>query len=76
VIPTGWCPVQMLPFLFVPGTRAIVTVVVGGALLSPGHGRVLTGGPLLRRGLRQLANGVAAAAVTYGFGRVFGTVVG
>jgi hypothetical protein len=29
-----------------------VTAVVGGALLSPGHGRVLTGGPLLRRGLR------------------------
>jgi hypothetical protein len=41
-----------------------VTAVVGGALLSPGHGRVLTGGPLLRRGLRQFAIGVAAAAVT------------
>jgi VIT1/CCC1 family predicted Fe2+/Mn2+ transporter len=37
---------------------------------------VLTGGPLLRRGLRQLGIGVAAAAVTYGLGRVFGTVVG
>jgi VIT1/CCC1 family predicted Fe2+/Mn2+ transporter len=42
-------PVQLLPFLLVPGTRAIVTaVVVGGA----------------------------AAAMTYGFGRVFGTVAG
>jgi VIT1/CCC1 family predicted Fe2+/Mn2+ transporter len=37
---------------------------------------VITGGPLLRRGLRQLGIGVAAAAVTYGLGRVFGTVVG
>jgi hypothetical protein len=44
----------------------VTAAVVGGALLSPGHGRVLTGGPLLRRGLRQLAIGVAAAAMTYG----------
>jgi vacuolar iron transporter family protein len=76
VIPTGWCPVQLLPFLFVPGTRAIVTAVVSRALLSPGHGRGADRRALLRRGLRQLAIGVAAAAVTYGFGRVFGTVVG
>jgi hypothetical protein len=41
-----------------------VTAVVGGALLSPGQGRGADGGPLLRRGLRQLAIGVAAAAVT------------
>jgi hypothetical protein len=53
-----------------------VTAVVSRALLSPGHGRGADRRALLRRGLRQLAIGVAAAAVTYGFGRVFGTVVG
>ncbi|HJW60115.1 MAG TPA: BON domain-containing protein [Actinomycetota bacterium] len=44
----------------------MTAAVVGGALLSPATAGVLTGGPLLRRGLRQLAIGVAAAAVTYG----------
>jgi VIT1/CCC1 family predicted Fe2+/Mn2+ transporter len=37
---------------------------------------VLTGGSLLRRGLRQLGIGVAAAVVTYGLGRLFGTTIG
>ena len=37
---------------------------------------VLTGGPLLLRGLRQLGIGVAAAVVTYGLGRLFGTIIG
>jgi vacuolar iron transporter family protein len=36
---------------------------------------LLTGGPLLRRGLRQLGIGVAAAVVTYGLGRIFGTTI-
>jgi VIT1/CCC1 family predicted Fe2+/Mn2+ transporter len=70
--------VPILPFLFVFGTAAIVAaVVVGVALFATGTTvGVLTGGPSLRRGLRQLGIGVAAAAVTYGLGRVFGTVVG
>jgi hypothetical protein len=33
---------------------------------------VLTGGPLVRQGLRQLAIGAGAAVVTYGLGRLFG----
>jgi vacuolar iron transporter family protein len=37
---------------------------------------LLTGGPLVRRGLRQLAIGAVAALVTYGLGRLFNTVVG
>jgi vacuolar iron transporter family protein len=36
---------------------------------------LLTGGPLLRRGPRQLGIGVAAAVVTYGLGRIFGTTI-
>jgi VIT1/CCC1 family predicted Fe2+/Mn2+ transporter len=38
--------------------------------------RVLTGGPLPRPGPRKFGIGVAAAAVTCGLGRVFGTVLG
>jgi vacuolar iron transporter family protein len=54
-----------------------VTAVGGGGVVVIGAtAGVLTGGPLLRRGLRQLAVGVAATAMTYGFGCVFGTVVG
>jgi hypothetical protein len=63
---------------FVSGTAAIVTaVVVGVALFAIGTPvRALTGGPLLRWGLRKFGIGVAAAAVTCGLGRVFGTVLG
>jgi vacuolar iron transporter family protein len=52
-------------------------VVVGVALFATGTTvGLLTGGPLLRRGLRQLGIGAAAAVVTYGLGRVFGTTIG
>jgi VIT1/CCC1 family predicted Fe2+/Mn2+ transporter len=37
---------------------------------------VLIGGPLVRRGLRQLAIGAAAPVVTYALGRVFGATLG
>jgi vacuolar iron transporter family protein len=71
--------VPIVPFLFASGTAAIMTaaIVVGMALFATGATvGLLTGGPLLRRGLRQLGIGIAAAAVTYGLGRVFGTIVG
>jgi vacuolar iron transporter family protein len=52
-------------------------VVVGVALFAIGTPvRALTGGPLLCWGLRKFGIGVAAAAVTRGLGRVFGTVLG
>ena len=71
--------VPILPFLVTSGTAAIAAaaVVVGVALFATGTTvGLLTGGPLLRRGLRQLAIGAAAAVVTYGLGRVFGTTIG
>jgi VIT1/CCC1 family predicted Fe2+/Mn2+ transporter len=37
---------------------------------------VLSGGPPLRRALRQLAIGMGAAAVTYGLGTLVGAAVG
>jgi vacuolar iron transporter family protein len=71
--------IPILPFLVTSGTAAIAAaaVVVGVALFATGATvGVLTGGPLLRRGLRQLGIGAAAAVVTYGLGRLFGTIIG
>ena len=71
--------VPILPFLITSGTAAIAAaaVVVGVALFATGTTvGLLTGGPLLGRGLRQLGIGAAAAVVTYGLGRIFGTTIG
>ena len=66
----------MLPWIFgLEGTTAVVValVLVGVALLSTGAMvGILSGGPPLRRALRQLAIGFGAAAVTYVLGLVFG----
>lgn len=68
--------VPVLPWIFgMQGTAAIVLalVLVGIALLSTGAMvGILSGGPPLRRALRQLAIGFGAAAVTYVLGLVFG----
>jgi VIT1/CCC1 family predicted Fe2+/Mn2+ transporter len=71
--------IPILPFLFTSGTAAILAAaaVVGVALFATGATvGVLTGGPLLGRGLRQLGIGAAAAVVTYGLGRALGTTIG
>ncbi|WP_432521644.1 VIT1/CCC1 transporter family protein [Kineococcus sp. SYSU DK006] len=69
--------VPVLPHLLgLRGTSALVSavVLVGLSLLATGAVvGLLSGGPPLRRGLRQLAIGYAAAAVTYGLGLLFGT---
>ena len=72
--------VPVLPFLVgLAGTAALVaaTVLVGGALLLTGATvGMLSGAPPLRRALRQLGVGAAAATVTYVLGRLFGATVG
>ena len=71
--------VPVLPFFVTSGRPAIVAaaVLVGLALFATGATvGVLTGGPLVRRGLRQLAIGAGAAVVTYALGRVFGATLG
>jgi vacuolar iron transporter family protein len=71
--------IPILPFFVTSGATAITVgaVLAGVALFGAGVAAgVLTGGPLLRRGLRQLAIGGGAAIVTYGLGRLFGTTVG
>jgi VIT1/CCC1 family predicted Fe2+/Mn2+ transporter len=72
--------VPILPFLFgltgVPAL-AVAGVLVGLALLvTGGIVGLLSGTSPLSRGLRQLAIGLGAAAVTYVLGLAFGTVVG
>ncbi|MGK3954666.1 VIT1/CCC1 transporter family protein [Arthrobacter sp. R4] len=72
--------VPILPFLFgMTGAAALVVagVLVGVALLMTGGVvGLLSGTSPLTRGLRQLAIGLGAAAVTYVLGLAFGTVVG
>lgn len=72
--------IPVLPWIFgLSGTPAVVValVLVGIALLvTGGMVGLLSGGPPLRRGLRQLAIGFGAAAVTYLLGLLFGVVAG
>jgi VIT1/CCC1 family predicted Fe2+/Mn2+ transporter len=70
--------VPLLPFLFGVGTGAIVasTVMSGIALFGLGAAiTLLTGRDALRSGLRQLAFGLAAAAITFGIGTLLGTAI-
>ena len=72
--------IPVLPWLFgLSGLPAVVLalVLVGIGLLSTGATvGVLSGGPPLKRALRQLAIGFGAAAVTYVLGLLFGVSVG
>lgn len=66
----------ILPYIFgLQGVAAVVAsaIIVGLALLATGAiVGLLSGGPPLRRALRQLAIGFGAAAITYALGLVFG----
>ena len=68
--------IPVLPYLFgMSGAAAqiVAAVLVGIALLLTGAVvGLLSGGPPMRRALRQLAIGFGAAAVTYGLGLLFG----
>jgi VIT1/CCC1 family predicted Fe2+/Mn2+ transporter len=59
-----------------PAAVALALLLVGIALLATGAMvGLLSGGPPLRRALRQLAIGFGAAAVTYALGWIFGVSV-
>ena len=72
--------IPVLPYLF--GLQGIAAVLVAAALVGLallGTGAVvglLSGGPPLRRALRQLGIGYGAAALTYLLGLLFGTTTG
>ncbi len=64
----------LLPYLLGFGALPVALGMTAVALFAGGVtvGR-LTGRPLLRAGLRQLALGALAVAVTYGVGHLIGT---
>ncbi len=72
--------VPVLPFVLGLqdfGALVMAGVLVGVALMLTGATvGVLSGGPPLRRAVRQLAIGAGAAAITYVLGSLFGSVVG
>jgi vacuolar iron transporter family protein len=72
--------VPVLPFLLGMSDAAallVACVLVGFALLLTGATvGILSGGPPLRRALRQLAIGAGAAASTYLLGLLFGSTIG
>lgn len=72
--------IPVLPYLLgLQGIAALLVaaVLVGLALLGTGAVvGLLSGGPPLRRALRQLCIGYGAAAVTYLLGLLFGTTTG
>ncbi len=69
--------IPVLPYLFgLQGLPAVIVaaVLVGLTLVATGAAvGLLSGASPLRRGLRQLAIGYGAAAVTYALGLLFGT---
>lgn len=72
--------IPVLPYLFgLQGLLAqiVAAVLVGIALLATGAVvGLLSGGPPFRRGLRQLAIGFGAAAITYLLGLALGVTIG
>lgn len=72
--------IPVLPWIFgLSGTTAVIfaLVLVGIALLATGATvGLLSGGPPLRRALRQLLIGYGAAAITYLLGLLFGVSLG
>ncbi len=70
--------IPLIPFLVGAGAGAIIasTVMSGLALFGLGAAiTLLTGRHALKAGLRQLAFGLAAAAITFGIGTLLGSVV-
>ena len=70
--------VPIVPLLFASGTAAIAASALLSAASLFGVGAlitVITGQPAIRAGARQLAIGVAAAAITYGLGRLVGAAI-
>ncbi|GAA1950154.1 VIT1/CCC1 transporter family protein [Microbacterium deminutum] len=72
--------IPVLPWIFgLSGVAAVVTalVLVGIALLATGAAvGLLSGGPPLRRAVRQLLIGYGAATITYVLGLLFGVSMG
>lgn len=71
--------IPILPFFFLSGTTAIIASVVVSTLALFGIGALITlmtGRSVLFSGTRQVVIGLAAAALTFGIGRLVGSAVG
>ena len=71
--------IPVLPFVIAEGTPAILASAAASGLGLFGLGAgitLLTGRSLWRSGMRQMALGMAAAALTYGVGSLIGGVTG
>lgn len=71
--------IPLLPFIFMTGTSAIAVSagLAGLALFGVGAAiTYVTGRSIWISGTRQLAFGLAAAAITFGIGRLVGVAVG
>jgi VIT1/CCC1 family predicted Fe2+/Mn2+ transporter len=67
-----------VPFLFTGGQAALIAAAGLSAVALFGLGAAitrLTGGSPVRSGLRQLAFGASAAAITYGIGAAVGSAI-
>src|SRR5262249_15032543 len=70
--------VPILPFLVLPGSRAVATTAAVSALALFVLGAaitVFTGAPVWRSGGRQLVLGLAAAGLTFGIGKLIGVAI-
>jgi VIT1/CCC1 family predicted Fe2+/Mn2+ transporter len=71
--------VPVLPFFFTAGATAVIASILLSILALFAIGAaitVITGQSAWRSGLRQVFFGVAAAAITFGLGRLIGTSIG
>lgn len=71
--------IPVAPFLFLSGLSAVATSVVVSTIALFGIGAaitLLTGRSVLYSGMRQVLFGLAAAAITWGVGRVIGVAIG
>ncbi|WIG57912.1 MAG: putative membrane protein [Ktedonobacterales bacterium] len=69
--------VPVIPFAFASGFGAVLISLLlsAGGLFLIGAGITLTTGtPLLKAGVRQMVMGLAAAAITFGLGRLVGGI--
>lgn len=71
--------VPVIPFLILSGLEAVIASLVASSALLFGIGAVITlftGRRVVISGGRQIAFGLAAAAITFGIGRLFGMYFG
>jgi vacuolar iron transporter family protein len=71
--------IPLLPFLFLSANSAIAASIAASLFALCGIGMLtsfFTGRSAVFSGLRQVAIGALAAAVTYGAGRIFGAAIG